>query len=42
MAAQIIMAILSLAALGVLAWDCVRQQRLEKANCMAEIFREEK
>lgn len=41
MAAQIIVAALSVGALVLLAWDCHRTGVVERAQAMAEIFRKE-
>jgi hypothetical protein len=41
MAAQIIVAALSVGALVLLAWDCHRTDVVERAQAMAEIFRKE-
>ena len=41
MVAQIVVAAISIGALGLLTWVCHRSDVVEKANSMAEIFRKE-
>jgi hypothetical protein len=41
MAAQIIVAALSVGALALLVWDCHHSDLVEKANRLSEIFRRE-